>query len=699
MSPQQTIIQPGPDVDMSWSETTTPDYDEIEEITRQTPSRLSAPPEHRVRIMREPIKKRRRIDEIPRGSWQSRAFHEFGQPLHLRCSMDGSDGSNSSALTIVTSASSSCGDPWSASGIVGDDADDHHPGWSRNRGGREDHHDEGDDEKDNDAEDNVFLLPKMEPGEDEVNLAEMKEASVPTSPGEPRQLKRPRGRPRKYPKQTAESMAKVAKGRSKTGCKTCRKRKKKCDEAKPHCMNCEKNNVKCEGYPEMTIWKSGKEKKAEEGTAIWTQQDRPTGELIPSTARMRRVNIPTIQLKSVLHGVDTDGDRLFFHHYIYKLSCIFTVEGEQKNAFKDMMLPLAVRHQGLMHSILALAGRHIDFRSNYGVKLLQDHPNVKEVELQERSDYHKQEAMKLFLSDCESTESDQEDYVTSARFGQMICMVMDTLSNPDPRGDHRIHLKAYQRLIQERPPSDQDFLGFIKEFFDYHISMDDLIFFPELSSIDFSITTTPNPMPSIDMDFHIPKSGFRMLGVCDGLAHLFSHITSMRNEIRVNIAQNKDLVVDYQHLWRASEIDAAIRSWEPALALDDPAYPAALLYKQMAWVYLFRTIHVHATSPHERLKQTVDEGLRILSSIPASHQTQTLLLSPTFALGCAAYEESQRAQVRKSIAVIKDYMQYRNSDSALEVLEETWRLMDAGDLRGWDWQMIARGMGRDFLAT
>ncbi|KAM0182216.1 hypothetical protein ACHAPF_001103 [Botrytis cinerea] len=51
------------------------------------------------------------------------------------------------------------------------------------------------------------------------------------------------------------SFSKVEKGRSKTGCVTCRKRKKKCDEAKPRCMNCERNAVVCEGYPERQVRK------------------------------------------------------------------------------------------------------------------------------------------------------------------------------------------------------------------------------------------------------------------------------------------------------------------------------------------------------------------------------------------------------------------------------------------------------------
>ena len=49
--------------------------------------------------------------------------------------------------------------------------------------------------------------------------------------------KRPRGRPRKQPLLSPDVQIRIAKGRSKTGCITCRRRKKKCDETKPHCTS------------------------------------------------------------------------------------------------------------------------------------------------------------------------------------------------------------------------------------------------------------------------------------------------------------------------------------------------------------------------------------------------------------------------------------------------------------------------------
>ena len=59
---------------------------------------------------------------------------------------------------------------------------------------------------------------------------------TPISPAEaPRYNRRARGRPRIHPPRSPTTASKQAKARSKTGCTTCRKRKKKCDETKPFC--------------------------------------------------------------------------------------------------------------------------------------------------------------------------------------------------------------------------------------------------------------------------------------------------------------------------------------------------------------------------------------------------------------------------------------------------------------------------------
>lgn len=94
--------------------------------------------------------------------------------------------------------------------------------------------------------DDALKVPKLEPvEEDGFNFDDVKAAPPLVSPGIASESvgnplakpKRPRGRPRKHPINPIASGSKVTKGRSKTGCITCRKRKKKCDEAKPRCKS------------------------------------------------------------------------------------------------------------------------------------------------------------------------------------------------------------------------------------------------------------------------------------------------------------------------------------------------------------------------------------------------------------------------------------------------------------------------------
>ena len=56
-------------------------------------------------------------------------------------------------------------------------------------------------------------------------------------PSQTSATRRPRGRPPRDPSRQKAHKASKTHARSKTGCRTCRNRKKKCDEAKPECMD------------------------------------------------------------------------------------------------------------------------------------------------------------------------------------------------------------------------------------------------------------------------------------------------------------------------------------------------------------------------------------------------------------------------------------------------------------------------------
>ncbi|KXJ90720.1 fungal-specific transcription factor domain-domain-containing protein [Microdochium bolleyi] len=587
--------------------------------------------------------------------------------------------------------------------------------------------------------DDILLAPKNEPSEDDVfRIDDVKEAPRTTPVPETRptqslqpKVKRPRGRPRKHPIAPQISSAKIAKGRSKTGCITCRKRKKKCDEAKPRCMNCEKNAVVCEGYNEKTVWKSGKERADDE---------------------RRRQSLPMITLQPIFQGVETPEDMVFLNHYIHKLSGVLTVESQHKNAFKDMLLQMAVEHTGLMHSILSLASRHIDLNTDQGTTLLASNPKVSLKSLQDRSLFHHNAAMDRFHHDIyrEHNRTDSDDKVNIAvRYAQMLCLLLQTIIEGNTRGEHRVHLLAYKRLIRDSPPDDPAFVVFITEFFQFYVFADELIRYSDVNAPELA---------SQDWEPWLPIKPARMIGVADGLFKHLCQITAIRNAIRANMVAEADPVVDYASLYQAAEIDTAIRDWTPDWPTGDNRNRVGLLYQQMMWVYLFRTIYPPSTPssnhsvmsssvesivahtpsmPHQantpppsvrlsssrassppssrddspapirypphhdsRITTAVDEALEIMGSLEPDDPCQRLLLIPALVIGTACFAPSQRERIRASIRRIREYTGLRNCDRVLEVLQEVWRLMEHGDwARVWDWQGVARSMNLDFCCA
>lgn len=188
----------------------------------------------------------------------------------------------------------------------------------------------------------------------------------------------------------------------------------------------------------------------------------------------------------------------------------------------------------------------------------------------------------------------------------------------------------------------------------------------------------------------------------DGLFFYTSQITSIRNTIRSNMEQKVTPVVDYTVLYRAVEIDSAIREWPSPSPCDNLDDLVSLLYKQALWIYLWRTIYpLKSTSwlPEHKITSSVKDGLSLLECFPPEDPVRTLLLVPTFIIGCGAFDSAQRDCIRRFMGTIKEYSRLENIVLALEVLEQLWKYMDEKDERSWDWQSIAHRIRRGSRAV
>lgn len=491
-------------------------------------------------------------------------------------------------------------------------------------------------------------------------------------------------------------------------------------------------------------------------------------------------------MQPIFIGLETAEDRVFWKHYNDHLSAVFTVEGEHNNAFQDLLVPLATRHQGMMHSILSLAGRHLDYDTPYGAKVLRRTAKITVGSLQHRSSFHNGEAVKKLYEGMRNDQKDEPDFndTLAARYGQMLCLILESLAEGDSHGSQRLHYEAFLYLIQNSPPQDAAFYAFIAEIFYYHIFADDLVYYPR-SQAKRLVTEDWTPVSPI----HPP----RLIGVADGLFNYLSQITTIRNRIRARIECNADPRVDYDSLYRASDIEDQILDWKPEWPVGDSRERVTLLYKQMTWLYLKTTIcpptsayssssmsrafnsrtggpmtatpprsaaascasspspKLEAMVPHENhfnnprrhsianpnmtggarpflhqsgdflsqaqtsttnelrsspppirrpsnhepgVSVAVEESLALLESFKPSDPAQTLLLIPCVIVGTACYSPAEQERVRNAIRVVHGYTGLRNTNKALEILNEVWRLIDLGDfLSAWDWQAVANNLG------
>lgn len=400
------------------------------------------------------------------------------------------------------------------------------------------------------------------------------------------------------------------------------------------------------------------------------------------------VEVRSYAMPSLFPWVDNVLDRIFFKHYNDRLSVIYTVEDEWESSFKRIVLPYALTDKGLMHSLLSLASRHIDYASSYGRQILLDHPEVTGSELQRRSQFHREEAQK-------ELQARKMDTSIPAIHLQLVCLILETLNEENPKGDHRLHLKYSQALPTTNNPELQAFLD---DFYRYHILADLIISLPQPGHAYHNFHAEWNLPNTI-----LQKGAMPLLGVSDTLLLYMSRITNLRNQIRASLKAGNDPIIGFPAIVEASDIEDGIRSWAPVWPAGDYRDPAGQVYKCMISVYLLRTMRAPRRNEgwkvDSHITDAVNQGIEYLTSVDPRSKLQTVLLAPTFVIGCAAFEPKQRDKIRKVISVVKAYMGYRNTDTALKVLEEVWRLMDLKDERSWDWQTIAHEMGMDFLAT
>lgn len=416
-------------------------------------------------------------------------------------------------------------------------------------------------------------------------------------------------------------------------------------------------------------------------------------DIFPPALAVRTQSLTAVprNLPLLIDGIETDIDRRFLDHFVYGFSRVLTLVNDDSNPFKEILLPMATQHRGLMHSLMCLSGSHLSG--------LDPEPKLKE-----RKYFHFHRAIQDLKDNITATSSqtassgtstdtgtdqDQQLLVEDPIIASTIALSLNTICEGETNGEYRPHMDAARYLLLSQQPRNEKFRQFIVEFFQYH----------DISNALTSLDRRPSLMQGgLRLPDFVPGAqAGNFLGVFDGLFNYISEITQLRDRIRQRHKEGYEPAVDYQTLSEAVQIDTAIRSWKTSHEEESPNWYLAQLYRQSTWVYLYRTIR--PSRPSDKISQVVNDGLGYLDQLPQDAGAYSIVLMPLFLLGCSAFVPHQRERIQRGFDTLKSYSNLRNIEPAFKVVSRVWEVMDTTIEDSWDWEKIISDMNMDFLIT
>ncbi|KAB8345896.1 hypothetical protein FH972_022951 [Carpinus fangiana] len=506
-------------------------------------------------------------------------------------------------------------------------------------------------------------------------------AALTNPTGEEPKVKRGRGRPRKLPIQEKEPKPKGAKNaRSKTGCLTCRRRKKKCDETKPTCINCRKNGKECEGYPDpvpVSKIKGGQKPKREMLTEEEVDAEDEEDDDDDDEAEDDNNDFLTNGLSSVMSEADaTRLDQMLQENFNKHASSFFPPWADRTDRFRDILAPLAQNYSGVQHGILCLSAQHM---------LIGNPGNAT---LEQRYMFHLDKGVSYQLElgnrsphSCVVPNPIANDAYTALAL--IFCLANEVSRAVKFEGIMLEHYKTVAHLAHVCPQksANHHFQKLLEDFF-YHHNLLALV-----TSLDMGYRNHDFFLPEFVGDEDVSQ-----VGAASGLWVELSNIHAIREHIRTQ--RN---VYHYPNWSGGLEVQSDVQSLEQGLLREPDTVPGttqhatALLYRASTLIYLYRT--VLPSRPHDKISHTVQQGLKYLAQLMQNPETQGRLLMPLFLLGCAAFQSDQRQQIEVAFTKLLEQRANGNIQRAFTIVKTVWQRMDAQSEESWDWEALGDQLG------
>ncbi|KAF9634718.1 hypothetical protein BFW01_g5613 [Lasiodiplodia theobromae] len=498
--------------------------------------------------------------------------------------------------------------------------------------------------------------------------------------------------------------------RERTGCVTCRRRKKKCTNEYPVCDHCRRLNFECirEEPRQAVVGKSA----PGDGSVNGPLPEADTTVLATSSSTVLAVpsstwTAPVLSLDPVASWPGTAGDstaatsrRLLLRYYLQTLSTLLTI-----------FLPMATESPMLLNAIIAHSSSHLSLRDkSYEVLALQSRSN----------------ALSSLAASLSSTDRDPELDLSCCL---VLCSMESILGDTSKWYNHLVGasqiIRATSGTMYEDGQLSADQLAqffntfegrWLKRNFAYH---------------DALHTVTMNTRPLISgyywqsADEEVADSYF---GLASRIIYLISEISVLNADMAeataafakeatqspspasstttgtspTVIGEDEAKILDdpeIQHVprsdiplpetngqsqvrsdfsSRAQRLESELQEWTPPDCQDIHLKAMAETYRNAALIHLYRVLRRHlpdlTPALDRKLAAPVQGIVEAVEKMPVRCLPETTLLFPLFMAGGETNQADQIRIIRQRMVDIINYRHFHNVEVALTVLDELWRL-------------------------
>ncbi|RDW79091.1 Zn(II)2Cys6 transcription factor [Aspergillus mulundensis] len=493
--------------------------------------------------------------------------------------------------------------------------------------------------------------------------------------------------------------------RSKTGCLTCRRRRKKCDEHKPRCYNCERNNLVCDGYQSLQTWaprNNQRPRRSHSPSRSSTEADCASDGRTSSPPRLSIENsspdgtareiAPTASLPPLIPGVQTPVERRLFHHFATALAPALALHSSSHpNAIAKAILPLAVIDPGVLDLVLSAAGSHLLRRleAESCIRERDIHREIARTAWQrfgEGTRYHCDSIKVLSGHARKPGDSASRAQIVTALARTMLLCQQSTCSGGFDVS-WKVHLIAARELAGALHGVSPDW----DECNDHRALMDWIQYHELLARVtDRSLegATGNNHIGTVLHGTRRRNDRQILIGTQDGLFEILKQILDLRSSTRYEV-DGPSLTTLQIGLTISTDLEA----WSYPYSAEQQRVVGEC-YRWACFILLHATVY-GSCAEDETIQTALAGGLAFLDRLDGTSNAQTCALYPMFVFGLSAVTEEDRDRVRQKLEQYHRWAGFGNIQDTVELMEEWWQhcRREGTGAPWWAWQAWAAARG------